>query len=377
MPNRADLTSPEDIRQARWQPAEVASPHLDRRIPVIAAKDIPYIPNANRLQNVSIYLPRTSQSAPLIGTPVTFLPGSDSTARHPRYLVHIHGGAWRDPRLTSASIEPTVAHAFSGGGLPGEAPAPVTAIASLNYTVSQIDYPAPAVMADPPVPYDAIKDNHTDLAREAVHPQHVSDVLHGLALLGSLGLADGSYILSGHSCGACLALQAVLQPPRHYGLGHLPDPPCPAALLGLNGLYDLPALATADGPSASHAHLRDDYEMFLSRAFGTDKDTWPDASPASFDPAAIALRIREGNTPRLVVLDHSAEDQLVPMNQQQRLTAGLAKVAGLRLTRGHRLTGNHAAPWKEGIMIYQSLLDTLQLLSSGGTRNGIRERGSR
>ncbi|MEU4657637.1 hypothetical protein AB0G32_27500 [Streptomyces sp. NPDC023723] len=357
LPNRADFTGSRDVGQARWQHAEVASPHLDRPIPVVAAKDIPYIPHANRLQNLSIYLPRTPQSAALIGTSVTSLPGADSPSQYPRYLVHIHGGAWRDPRLTSASIEPAVAHAFSGGGS-----TPVTAIASLNYTVSQINYPVPPVMANPPLPYDAIKDNHTDLAREAVHPQHVSDVLHGLALLGSLGLADRSYILSGHSCGACLAFQSVLQPPRHYGLGHLPEPPCPAALLGLNGLYDLPALATADGLGTSHAHLRDDYEKFLSRAFGTDKDAWPDASPAGFNPASIAGRIREGNAPRLVVLDQSTEDQLVPMNQQERMTATLAKATGLRVTRGHRLTGNHAAPWEEGIMIYQSLLDTLQLL---------------
>ena len=95
-------------------------------------------------------------------------------------------------------------------------------------------------MANPPVPYDAIKDNHTDLAREAVHPQHVSDALHGLALLGSLGLTSESYVRSGHSAGACLALQSVLQPP------------CPAALLGLNGLYDLPALAMADRLGTSH-----------------------------------------------------------------------------------------------------------------------------
>lgn len=352
MPSRAD----------RWQSAEVVSPHLDRPVPVIAAKDIPYIPHANRLQTLSIYLPRTPRTAALIGTPVTSLPGADSPSRHPRYLVHIHGGAWRDPRLTSASIEPAVAHAFSGGVLPGEEPIPVTAIASLNYTVSQIDYPVPPVMANPPLPYDAIKDNHTDLAREAVHPQHVSDVLCGLALLGSLGLADDSYILSGHSCGACLALQSVLQPPRHYGLGHLPEPPCPAALLGLNGLYDLPALVVADGLGASHAHLRDDYEKFLSRAFGKDKDAWPDASPAGFDPASIAERIREGNAPRLVMLEQSTEDQLVPMNQQERLTATLAKAAGLRVTQGQRLTGEHAAPWEEGIMIYRSLVDALQLL---------------
>jgi kynurenine formamidase len=50
------------------------------------------------------------------------------------------------------------------------------------------------------------------------------------------------------------------------------------------------------------------------------------------------------------------------MNQRDRLTATLAKVAGLRVAQGHRLTSTHAAPWEEGIMIYESLLDTLQLL---------------
>jgi hypothetical protein len=46
-------------------------------------------------------------------------------------------GGWRDPRLTSASIEPAVACAFSGEG-----PAPIAAIAALNYTVSSFGYPA-------------------------------------------------------------------------------------------------------------------------------------------------------------------------------------------------------------------------------------------
>jgi kynurenine formamidase len=220
-------------------------------------------------------------------------------------------------------------------------------------------------MPNPPVPYDAIKDNHTDLAREAVHPQHVSDILHGLALLGSLGLSSGSYIFSGHSAGACLAFQAVLQPPWHYGLGYLREPSCPAALLGLNGLYDLPALVTADGLGASHAHLRDDYEEMLTTALGADQDDWPDASPASFGQG-IAGRIRDGNAPRLVVLDQSVDDQLVPMNQKERMAAALANVDGLRVAQGDRLTGKHAAPWEEGTMIYQSVLDTLQLLSEDG-----------
>jgi kynurenine formamidase len=360
MPARAQFTAAGDAGQVRWRPAEVTSPLLDRPVPVIAARDIPYVSHANRFQNLSIYLPRTPESAELVGTPATSLPRADSPSRLPRYLVHVHGGAWRDPRLTSASIEPTVAWAFSG--LSGAGPTPVAAIASLNYTVSQFGYPAPPFMADPPVPYDAIKDNHTDLAREAVHPQHVSDVLHGLALLGSLGLSSGSYVLSGHSCGACLAFQSVLQAPGRYGLGYLPEPPSPAALLGLNGLYDLPALATAEGLGVSHAHLRDDYERLVSGAFGTDQDTWLAVSPASFDPADIAARIHEGNALRLVVLDQSSEDQLVPMNQKDRLTAALAQVPGLRVAQGHRLTGKHAAPWEEGNTIYQTLLDTLRLL---------------
>lgn len=72
------------------------------------------------------------------------------------------------------------------------------------------------------------------------------------------------------------------------------------------------------GLGASHEQLRDEYEMLLSIAFGADKGRWPAASPARFDPANIAARVREGKAPRLVVLDQSAEDQLVPMNQMQR-----------------------------------------------------------
>ena len=104
MPRRADFTGTRDAGQICWQPAEVTSPHVGRPVPVIAARDIPYIRNANRLQNLSIYLPRTPQTAGLVGTPVMSLPGADSPSRLPRILVHIHGGAWRDPRLTCAWV---------------------------------------------------------------------------------------------------------------------------------------------------------------------------------------------------------------------------------------------------------------------------------
>jgi kynurenine formamidase len=356
MPDRAALVNTEDARQVEWRLAEVTSPRLARPVPVVAAKEIPYMLNANRLQNLSIYLPRTPETSSLVGTPASFLPGSGSEPGLTRYHVHIHGGAWRDPQLTSASIEPAVAHAFSAS----DVSAPVSAVASINYTVSPFSYTAPPVMARPPVPYDPIKDNHSDPAREAIHPQHVSDVLHGLARLRSFGLTDGSYVLSGHSCGACIAFQAILQAPRYYGLGHLPDAPCPAALLGLNGLYDLPGLV--NGLGASHEHLRDDYEMLLSSAFGADQDKWPGASPARFEPEDVAGRARSGKAPRLVVLDQSAEDQLVPMNQLERIKANLASVSGLRVVEVHRCTGKHATPWEQGVMIWESLQDTFRLL---------------
>lgn len=331
-----------------WQLTEVSSPGLLHPVPVVAAYNIPYLPDANRFQNLTIYLPKTSESSSLVGTPASSLPDAGTPAELPRYQVHIHGGAWRDPGLTSASIEPTVAHAFSG-----DPSMPILAIASINYSVS----PFPT---HPSLPYDAVKDDHSDVAREAVHPEHVRDVLHGLAILRSFGLTDQSYLLSGHSCGACLSLQALLQHPRAYGLADVGEAPRPAALLGLNGLYDLPALV--NGLGASHEHLRSEYETLLSQAFGPAQGTWPAASPARFAPAEIAERVREGKAPRLVVLDQSTEDQLVPMNQRDRLEANLSTVSGLQVVQGHRCTGLHAAPWELGVPIWQSVQDILRLL---------------
>ncbi|KAI7786150.1 hypothetical protein LA080_004534 [Diaporthe eres] len=153
----------------------------------------------------------------------------------------------------------------------------------------------------PTLPYDAARDNHADPSREAVHPQHARDVLRGLALLKALGLTDGSYILTGHSAGACLSFQAIYQAPRYWRLASPSDddennvdpeeePPTPAAHVAMNGLYDL------------------------------------------------------------------------PMTQTEKLEVRLREVDGLQVQRGHRCTGRHAAPWEEGIMIWENLLDVLKAL---------------
>ncbi|MGJ9418728.1 alpha/beta hydrolase [Massilia sp. CMS3.1] len=339
-----------------WELAEVTSPNLVAPVAVIAAKNIPCLRDANRRQNLNIYLPHTLANAKLVGSAVTALPAPHSQTGAPCYQVHIHGGAWRDPQLTAKSIEPTVAHAFAAN----DDSHPIIAIASINYTVSQFP-------THPTLPYDAASANHADPAREAVHPQHLADVFHGLDLLRSFGLREQSYILSGHSCGACLALQAVLASPQHYGLQNLRDAPCPAALIGLNGLYDLVALV--DGLGSSHQHLHDEYQTLLSNAFGTDKQKWEEASPALLNPASIAARVNETTAPRLFVLDQSQQDQLVPTNQRTRLEQNLHQVQGVRVVEGHRCTGPHAAPWEQGIMIWESLQDVLALLDETGAED--------
>jgi kynurenine formamidase len=65
-----------------------------------------------------------------------------------------------------------------------------------------------------------------------------------------------------------------------------PDIPCPAATLGLNGVYDL--LGLVHNLDASHEHLSGEYKMLVSNAFGADEGSWSTASPAHFDPAQIA-----------------------------------------------------------------------------------------
>lgn len=177
-----------------------------------------------------------------------------------------------------------------------------------------------------------MKENHSDPAREAVHPAHVRDILSGFALLRQFGLTDDSYILTGHSAGACLGCQATLQPPSHYNLHDVPSPPRPAAFIGCNGLYDLEQLVHDLGQS--HAHLKNDYNTFLSIAFGDDQSKWPLASPARFDVDDVSKRVEQGEAPRLMVLDQSSEDQLVPMNQRERMVMQLEQVRGMKVVRG-------------------------------------------
>lgn len=130
----------------------------------------------------------------------------------------------------------------------------------------------------------------------------------------------------------CLACQATLQPPSYYDIDDIPSPPRPAALIGCNGLHDLEQLVHGLGPS--HAQLKNDYNAFLSIAFGNDQSKWPLASPARFDVDDVGKLVEDGKAPKLMLLDQSSDDQLVPMNQRERMIVQLEQVRGMKVVRG-------------------------------------------
>ena len=130
----------------------------------------------------------------------------------------------------------------------------------------------------------------------------------------------------------------------------------------MNGLYDLPTLV--HGLGETHAHLKAVYADLQAIAFGPDESRWPAASPMRVDPKELENWIKDGRAPPLVVVDQSSKDQLVPMNQMEKMKLQLDKVHDLRIVKGNRCVGVHAAPWEEGYIIWDSVKDVLKLLET-------------
>ncbi|KAL8392514.1 hypothetical protein RB595_002633 [Gaeumannomyces hyphopodioides] len=226
------------------------------------------------------------------------------------WVVFIHGGAWRDPRVTLRAIEPTIAQLVAS-------PATSTRIAG----VASIDY---RLTAHPDFPQDPTATPPGRL-RNARHPDHVRDVAAAMTLLASLRPLAGPctrYVLAGHSAGATLALQLLMgsRAGVHHTAGGGNDVaaasppllpfPAPAAIIGYEGLYDLRGICARKG-----------YAFLFAPPFGDDEDAWDRASPAlhrgfaaAWDSWAAATDAGPGRK-RLVVIAQSPEDELVDMDE--------------------------------------------------------------
>lgn len=291
--------------------------------------NVPYKSEAHALQNLEIWIPSTSDEAPA----PSLLP-----KRTGLWVIYIHGGAWRDPLVDSTSFQSPVEHLLKSH--PGTLDS-IAGIVSLNYSLS----PHPHHPTHPSPPKDPKEP--VDPSRQAMHPDHIVDVLTGLAYLQQKFAFGSNYILLGHSCGATLAFQVTMNQSK-WGKGAAElKVQKPKAVVGLNGLYDLPDLITS--PGDKHAPLVPVYEAFTRLAFGNNDMDWYRVSPRSVQDWST-----EWSEGVEAVLVQSKEDSLVPYKQTTDMLENLfqSKSVGLTL-RELEAGGDHNELWQNGERLAQ------------------------
>lgn len=294
-------------------------------------KRVPYVPGSHRqlsLQNLDVWIPASGSDNDAQTPPEA----TDLPKRPGHWLIFIHGGAWRDPAVDSSCFSAAALNIVRKIASEPDGSVQIAGLASINYRLS----PYPNHRTDPSPPSDP--GATPDPTRLAKHPDHIADVLTGIAFLQRLGGAHGQYVLSGHSCGATLAFQAVMNPTR-WGLEELTISK-PSILLGVNGLYDLAGFIA--NPPAKYKGLRDAYEEFTRGAFGDDEAAWRAACPAT--ASTWPHEWKEGIR---AILVQSQEDSLVPYDQLEEMKAYLKAKSTLQVEE-LEAGGEHDQIWGKG-----------------------------
>lgn len=293
---------------------------------------------------------------------------------------YIHGGAWRDPLITSTSLSPALTHLLSptSSSTPATSSASATApphprrtlahiagFASLNYRLS----PYPQHPTCPSLrPTTSTPARHE--GRNVTHPTHVADVALALRWLrreyGVGGTAtDGGrareYVVVGHSCGATLGFQLL----DGWLSGGEDAVALPVGVAGLAGLYNLPLLAENHADSSA-------YEEFLQAAFGSDESVWLRASPAGLGERLGRERWAGG---RVVVLGESGGDELVEGMQRDVMARALGEGGWGEGVEGRdlmmlELEGGHDDIWREGKGVARAVECVVGRLFDVGGREG-------
>ncbi|KAL8985202.1 MAG: hypothetical protein Q9205_001023 [Flavoplaca limonia] len=285
--------------------------------------NIPYTSPATSLQTLDLHIPIYPPS-------------------YPSYtIIYIHGGAFRDPLITSKSMLPSLPFLFpstsislttklpsinhdrddsDGNNNNGQGENHIEAIVSVNYRL----IPYPTHPTHPSTPGDE--------NRNAKWPDQVDDVRAAIEWLSSssdsvdeLGKERGrcsrltsqsEIILVGHSVGATIAFALALE------LGYRDDADRDdveglmhkiAAVVGIEGIYDFTALRDA------HLDYRSIYEDFTNGAFGAEADgNWEKGNVIRM----IADGMEMGKT-AVVVLGQSREDELVEWSQIETMGQAL------------------------------------------------------
>ena len=226
----------------------------------------------------------------------------------------------------------------------------IAGVASLNYRLS----------AHPVYPQDIERTPKYEL-RNAMHPEHVDDVLTAIGVLQKKYGFGARYLLVGHSVGATMAFQSVL-------CQHLPWSPTvtaaaeqsvetPIAILGVEGIYDFPSLIRSVPDE-----VREKYLQPTVGAFGKNEDVWLEASPAQYSAETYARNWGGGR--RLVMVAHSREDELVDWEQVRAIRSVFAeRVKDDRIKfEVLELKGKHHEGWQKGDGLARAIAEAIRSL---------------
>jgi kynurenine formamidase len=265
------------------------------------------------------------------------------TSRDPKqvWIIFVHGGGWQDPMIDASTFRKAQDILLKSNVIDS-----IAGLASINYRLS----PYPSHPTDP--------SNPADPARNAKHPDHINDVLKAILHLQETYQFEDRYVLVGHSVGATMAFQVAMK--RYWGsqyestyaleLNVVP----PLAILGVNGIYDVPALVK---------YHRDQtmYRDFVMNALGSDESLWAAISPVAGD--------YDDSWPdgKLVAIAHSREDKLVEWEQVDAIhkslkSQGWDEVNGDRRLKLIELRGNHDEVWEGGTELAKAIEATVQIV---------------
>lgn len=256
------------------------------------------------------------------------------------WIIFIHGGAWRDPRVTHQVFKPSISRILESSSDPASngAGLGIAAFASIDYRLS----PHPDFPQDPAT-------TPKDQLRVAIHPDHLDDVRAALAFLQREFGFGKRYVLLGHSAGGCLAYQllASAPPSSEAPKGKRGDPELPAAVLGIEGIYDMTGL---------NARVGGDYSGFLCAAFGPPA-AWDQAAPMKF-PGSY-----RGRFAGLAALAHSPDDELVDMPETDGMEERLrGDIDEEKLVVFKDLKGKHEEIIEDGSDVARVVLRILTIL---------------
>ncbi|RYP48959.1 hypothetical protein DL768_005231 [Monosporascus sp. mg162] len=254
--------------------------------------------------------------------------GVDFESKSKYWIIYIHGGAWRDPRVDFETFAPTIDRIISSQHPLGSA---IAAFASLDYRLG----PHPLFPQDP-------ASTPASQYRNAKHPDHLNDIRSALSYLQKRYAFGSNYVLVGHSAGACLAFQ-LIGSPENAGLV------LPQAIVGFEGIYDFTGI---------NSRYRGGYAEFLTGAFG-DPSCWDSAAPMKF-PGSLKEGWNEG---KLAALGWSRDDPLIDEPEIDGMTAKLER-DGVKLVLFKDLHGGHDELWENGADVARMILTTLDAIYS-------------